>query len=43
MGFERNGKLLSINVDEGQKVTTGTILASLDRSSLEVQKQQLLA
>ncbi|AFZ33845.1 efflux transporter, RND family, MFP subunit [Stanieria cyanosphaera PCC 7437] len=43
LGFERNGKLLSIDVDEGQKVETGTILATLDRSSLEVQRQQLLA
>jgi hypothetical protein len=43
LGFERNGTLLSIEVDEGQKVTTGTILATLDRSSLEVQRQELLA
>ena len=43
LGFERSGTLLSIEVDEGQTVATGTILATLDRSSLEVQKQQLLA
>lgn len=43
LGFERNGKLLSINVDEGQKVEKDTILAVLETGSLEVQKQQLLA
>ena len=43
LGFERNGKLLSIHVDEGQKVAKDKILADLDRSSLEVQRQELLA
>jgi RND family efflux transporter MFP subunit len=43
LGFERSGKLLSINVDEGQKVEQDTILAVLETGSLEVEKQQLLA
>ena len=43
LGFERNGKLLSMDVDEGQKVEKGKILATLERNSLEKQLQELLA
>ncbi len=37
LGFERNGKIETILVDEGQKVAKGTVLARLDTSLLEVQ------
>lgn len=43
LGFERNGKLLAIEVDKGQQVTKGETLAVLETGSLEVQRQQLLA
>jgi len=43
LGFERNGKLLAMPVNEGQEVTKDTTLAVLETGSLDVQRQQLLA
>ncbi|HHP7232448.1 MAG TPA: HlyD family secretion protein, partial [Xenococcaceae cyanobacterium] len=43
VGFERGGKLVKVLVDEGDRVTTGTILAQLDTSNLAAQRQSLVA
>jgi len=43
LGFEGSGKLVLINVTEGEQVTTGTALAKLDVSNLETQRLELLA
>ncbi len=43
IGFERGGKLIKVYVDEGDRVTTGTILARLDSSNLAAQRQSLIA
>ena len=43
IGFERGGKLVKVLVDEGDRVTVGTILARLDTSNLAAQRQSLIA
>ncbi len=43
IGFERGGKLVKVYADEGDRVTTGTILAKLDTSNLAAQRQSLIA
>ena len=43
VGFERNGKLVQVLVDEGDRVRLGTVLAQLDSSNLEAQRQSLVA
>ncbi|MGQ4646435.1 efflux RND transporter periplasmic adaptor subunit [Lyngbya aestuarii] len=43
LGFEGSGKLVLINVTEGEQVTAGTALAKLDVSNLETQRLELLA
>ena len=43
VGFERGGKLVTVLVDEGDRVTSGTILAKLDTTNLAAQRQSLIA
>ena len=43
LGFERSGKLLSLTVDQGDRVTVGTPIALLDTRNLKAQQQELLA
>ncbi len=43
LGFERSGKLLSLKVDQGDRVTVGTPIALLDTRNLKAQQQELLA
>ena len=43
IGFERGGKLVTVLVDEGDRVTTGTILAKLDTTNLAAQRESLVA
>ncbi len=43
LGFERPGTIVSIWVDEGDRVTAGQPLARLDTRTLEAQRQQLEA
>ena len=43
IGFERGGKLVTVLVDEGDPVTTGTILAKLDTTNLAAQRRFLVA
>ena len=43
LGFERAGKLTQILVDEGEAIAAGTPIAQLDISSLNAQRQQLIA
>jgi len=43
LGFERQGKVVAIAVSEGDRVTAGRTLATLDTKILETQRQQLLA
>ncbi|NEO36810.1 MAG: efflux RND transporter periplasmic adaptor subunit [Moorea sp. SIOASIH] len=43
LAFERSGKVLKINVDQGQRVQAGTPLASLGTSGLEASRSELLA
>lgn len=43
LGFERSGKLVSVNVEEGDVVTEGRFLAKIDTSNLEAQLNELLA
>ena len=43
IGFERGGKLVTVLVDEGDRVTTGTILSKLDTTNLAAQRQSLVA
>ena len=43
LGFERDGKIVQLLVEEGQWVSAGTPLAHLDTSKLMAQKQELLA
>lgn len=43
LGFERTGTLISLQVDQGDAVVAGQILARLDPRTLEAQRQQLLA
>lgn len=41
VAFERAGLLVSIEVDEGDRVTQGTVLAALDASLLEAERDRL--
>ena len=43
VGFERSGKLITVLVDEGDRVSSGTVLAKLDTTNLEAQRQSLVA
>ena len=43
LGFERSGQLVSVLVQEGDRVNIGTPLAQLDISNLQTQRQQLEA
>lgn len=43
IGFERGGKLVTVLVDEGERVTIGTVLAKLDTTNLTAQRQSLVA
>lgn len=43
LGFELSGQLTSLNVREGQWVSKGTVIATLDTRNLQAQKQELLA
>jgi multidrug efflux pump subunit AcrA (membrane-fusion protein) len=43
IGFERGGKLIEVLVDEGDRVTIGTVIAKLDTSNLAAQRQSLIA
>ena len=43
LAFERSGKVLKINVDQGQRVQAGTLLARLGTSGLEASRSELLA
>lgn len=43
LGFERSGKLIRIDVNEGDRVQTNTPLAYLDTDNLKAQQQELLA
>ena len=43
LGFERQGKVVAIAVSEGDRVTAGRTLATLDTKILETQRRSLLA
>ncbi len=43
IGFERGGKLVTVMVDEGDRVTTEATLAQLDTTNLAAQRQSLVA
>ena len=43
LGFERGGELVTVLVQEGDRVAAGTPLAQLDISNLQTQRQQLEA
>ncbi|MGD1873946.1 MAG: efflux RND transporter periplasmic adaptor subunit [Mastigocoleus sp.] len=43
VGFEGGGKLVEILVDEGDRVSKGTVLAKLDTANLEAQRRSLVA
>lgn len=43
LGFERSGELVSILVDEGDRVRAGAPLATLDVRNLEAERRELLA
>lgn len=43
LGFERSGQLVSVLVQEGDRVSAGDPLAQLDISNLQTQRQQLEA
>ncbi|MEM9927096.1 MAG: biotin/lipoyl-binding protein, partial [Cyanobacteria bacterium P01_D01_bin.50] len=43
VGFEGSGKLVEILVDEGDRVSKGTVLAKLDTANLEAQRRSLVA
>lgn len=43
LGFERGGKLLSLIVDQGERVKIDMPLATLETKELKAQKQELLA
>ncbi|MGD1912492.1 MAG: efflux RND transporter periplasmic adaptor subunit [Rivularia sp. (in: cyanobacteria)] len=43
LGFEGGGKLVEILVDEGDRVSKGTVLARLDTANLQAQRRSLVA
>jgi RND family efflux transporter MFP subunit len=43
VGFERAGKLINIAVDEGDRVTNGTLLAELDTELLQRERDEIVA
>lgn len=43
LGFERAGELVWLNVDRGDSVKTGTLIAKIDTRNLEAQRLQLVA
>lgn len=43
VGFERGGKIVTVLVDEGDRVTIGTVLARLDTRNLQAQRQSSIA
>jgi RND family efflux transporter MFP subunit len=43
LGFERQGKLISVRVDDGDTVAAGQVLAELDTSTLERRRRELVA
>ena len=43
LGFERSGQLVTVLVEEGDRVASGTPLAQLDISNLQTQRQQFEA
>ena len=43
LGFERGGELVSVLVEEGDRISAGSPLAQLDISNLQTQRQQLQA
>lgn len=43
LGFERAGQLINVAVEEGDRVTAGTVLATLDTRTLEAERRRLQA
>ena len=43
LGFERPGKIIQLNVDEGQRVEAGQVLAELDRRRLTASRLRVAA
>lgn len=43
VGFERGGKLVTMSVDEGDRITKGTVIGKLDTTNLAAQRQSLVA
>jgi RND family efflux transporter MFP subunit len=43
IGFEQNGKIAALYVNEGDKVKQGSVLAQQDTALLETEKEELLA
>lgn len=43
LGFERTGRLVSIEVQEGERVTAGQVLARLDDQNLRAKQRELTA
>lgn len=43
VGFERQGKLIEVLVEEGDRITEGMLLAKLDTANLEAEKRALFA
>ncbi len=43
VGFERGGKVIAINVDEGDRINTGQTIAQLDTATLQAQRKGLVA
>ncbi len=43
VGFERSGKLVTILVEEGDRLTKGAVIGKLDTTNLAAQRQSLVA
>lgn len=43
IGFERSGQLVKVFVDEGDRISKGTIIGQLDITNLAAQRQSLIA
>ena len=43
VGFERGGKIIAINVDEGDRIIRGQTIAQLDTATLQAQRKGLVA